>query len=67
MATKRNRQRKNPGSKKSSGRKYGKAASEQVETEMHEFKRGKLKSGRSGKARLAFLRRARRRPGAKKG
>jgi len=36
-------------SKKSTGRKYGKAAGKQVETEMHEFKRGTLKSGRSGK------------------
>jgi hypothetical protein len=35
--------------KKSSGRKYGAAASKQVETEMHEMKEGKLKSGRSGK------------------
>lgn len=30
-------------------RKYGKKASEKVERTMHEFKRGKLKSGRSGK------------------
>jgi hypothetical protein len=35
--------------KKSTGRKYGAAASKQVETEMREFKQGKLKSGRSGK------------------
>jgi hypothetical protein len=35
--------------KKSSARKYGAAAGKQVETEMHEFKLGKLKSGRSGK------------------
>jgi hypothetical protein len=35
--------------KKSSARKYGPAAGEQVKTEMHEMKRGKLKSGRSGK------------------
>ena len=35
--------------KKSGGRKYGAAAGKQVETEMREFKRGKLKSGRSGK------------------
>ena len=34
--------------KKSSGRKYGAAAGKQVETEMREFKQGKLKSG-SGK------------------
>ena len=31
--------------KKASARKYGKAAGKQVETEMHEFKRGKLTSG----------------------
>jgi hypothetical protein len=30
-------------------RKYGAAASKQVQTEMHEMKEGKLKSGRSGK------------------
>ena len=30
-------------------RKYSPAAGKQVETEMHEMKRGKLKSGRSGK------------------
>jgi len=35
--------------KKSSGRKYGKAAGKQVKTEMHAMKSGKLKSGRSGK------------------
>ncbi len=35
--------------KKSSKRKYGPKASESVEREMHEYKRGKLKSGRSGK------------------
>lgn len=35
--------------KKSSTRKYSPAASKQVETEMHEMKRGELKSGRSGK------------------
>ena len=35
--------------KKSSERKYGAAAGKQVETEMREFKQGKLKSGRSGK------------------
>jgi hypothetical protein len=38
---------KKPATKKST--KYGKAAGKQVETEMHEMKRGKLKSGRSGK------------------
>ncbi len=35
--------------KKSSKRKYSPKASKSVEREMHEFKRGKLKSGRSGK------------------
>jgi hypothetical protein len=30
-------------------RKYGPKASEKVEKAMHEFKRGKLKSGKSGK------------------
>ena len=35
--------------KKSSARKYSPAAGKQVETEMREFKQGKLKSGRSGK------------------
>lgn len=35
--------------KKSSKRKYGPKASRSVEREMHEYKRGKLKSGRSGK------------------
>ena len=37
------------GTKKSSARKYSPAAGKQVETEMREMKRGKLKSGRSGK------------------
>jgi hypothetical protein len=44
MATK-----KKATTKKSSGRKYGPVAGRQVETEMREFKQGKLKSGRSGK------------------
>lgn len=35
--------------KKSSGRKYGKAASQSVEKEMHEYKRGKARSGPGGK------------------
>lgn len=30
-------------------RKYGKLASEKVEKSLHEMKKGKLKSGRSGK------------------
>ena len=33
----------------SRGRKYGKLASDKVERAMHEYKRGELKSGRSGK------------------
>ena len=35
--------------KKSSKRKYSPKASKSVEREMREYKRGKLKSGRSGK------------------
>jgi hypothetical protein len=35
--------------KKSGTRKYSPAASSQVGEELHEMKRGKLKSGRSGK------------------
>ena len=35
--------------KKSSGRKYGAAAGESVEREMHAMHEGKLKSGHSGK------------------
>jgi Family of unknown function (DUF6496) len=35
--------------KKSSKRKYSPKASKSIEREMHEFKRGKLKNGRSGK------------------
>jgi len=35
--------------KSSSKRKYSPKAQQSVEREMHEFKRGKLKSGRSGK------------------
>ncbi len=41
--------KKSSSSKKSSGRRYSRGASKNVEREMHEFKRGKLKSGRSGK------------------
>jgi hypothetical protein len=36
-------------SAKKSTRNYGVSAGKHVETEMHEMKRGKLKSGRSGK------------------
>lgn len=50
MATKKKTTTKKTATKKkSSGRKYSPAAGKQVETEMREFKRGKLKSGRSGK------------------
>lgn len=35
--------------KKKSTRKYSKSASENVKTEMHEMKKGTLRSGRSGK------------------
>jgi hypothetical protein len=35
--------------RKSTGRKYGKKASQKVGRAMHEMKRGELKSGRSGK------------------
>jgi len=38
-----------PTKKKSSSRKYGKAASKSVEREMRAMKKGKLKSGRSKK------------------
>lgn len=40
-----------PGRKKASGRgrKYGAKAATKVERAMHEMKRGKLRSGRSGK------------------
>jgi hypothetical protein len=36
-------------SRKSAGRRYGKTAAKKVEKVMHEFKRGELKSGGSGK------------------
>jgi hypothetical protein len=48
MATKKAAKKKSS-SKKSSGRKYSPSASKNVETEMREMKKGKLKSGRSGK------------------
>jgi len=48
MATKKATKKKSS-SKKSSGRKYSPSASKNVETEMREMKKGKLKSGRSGK------------------
>jgi hypothetical protein len=37
-------------SKKSSSRKYGPKASRSVEKEMHEYKRGRARSGPGGKA-----------------
>ncbi len=46
MATARESSAKPSGS---SHRKYSPKAQQSVEREMHEFKRGKLKSGRSGK------------------
>jgi Family of unknown function (DUF6496) len=49
MATTKKATSKKTTKKKPGGRKYGPAAGKQVETEMREFKRGKLKSGRSGK------------------
>ncbi len=38
-----------PTKRRSSSRKYGRKASQKVGRAMHEMKRGKLKSGRSGK------------------
>ena len=49
MARKRKSGRKKTTSRKKSTRKYGPKASRKVERTMHEMKRGKLKSGRSGK------------------
>lgn len=40
---------KKQSSKQTSKRKYGPKASEKVESALHEMKRGKLKSGSSGK------------------
>ena len=40
---------KKTGRKKTSSRRYGKKASEKVERAMHEYKRGELKSGGSGR------------------
>ena len=40
---------KKTAAKKSTGRKYSPAAGNQVGAEMHEMKKGTLKSGRSGK------------------
>jgi Family of unknown function (DUF6496) len=54
MATKKATKKKSSSTKKStakksSSRKYSPSASKNVETEMREMKKGKLKSGRSGK------------------
>lgn len=38
-----------PTTKKSGGRKYGKAASKRVKSAMHRAKKGTLKSGKGGK------------------
>jgi hypothetical protein len=38
-----------PATKKSGGRKYGKAAGKRVKSAMHRAKKGTLKSGRGGK------------------
>ena len=43
------RKSKSSSSHRKSTRKYGPKAQTTVEREMHEFKRGKLKSGKSGK------------------
>ena len=48
MATKRS-SKKTKSRKPASKRKYGSTASKKVEKAMHERKRGKLRSGRSGK------------------
>lgn len=55
MATKKaskkstNKAVKKSSTKKSTRKKYGSSAAKQVKTEMHEMKKGKLKSDRSGK------------------
>jgi len=41
--------RKSSGSRKSGGRKYGKAAGKSVKSAMHRKKSGTLRSGKSGK------------------
>jgi uncharacterized protein DUF6496 len=48
-AAKKSTAKKSSKKKSASARKYGPAAQKHVKTEMHEMKRGKLKSGRSGK------------------
>jgi hypothetical protein len=49
MATKKATKKSPRKSVRKSTRKYGASAAEHVKTEMHEMKRGTLKSGRSGK------------------
>ena len=49
MPSRKTTSKKTRSRKSSSGRKYGKKASDKVERAMHEMKRGKLRSGRSGK------------------
>jgi hypothetical protein len=48
-ATKKSATKRKSATKKSSSRKYGATAQKKVGRSMHEMKRGKLKSGRSGK------------------
>ena len=49
MPRKRSSSRKSSGKKSSGRRKYGPKSKQKVGRAMHEMKRGKLKSGRSGK------------------
>lgn len=49
MPAKSRKRTSSTGSKKKSTRRYGPKSGEKVERAMHEMKRGKLKSGRSGK------------------
>lgn len=46
-------QKKSSGSRKKSGRKYGKAAGKSVESAMRRKKKGTLRSGRGGKGGAA--------------
>ena len=48
-ATKKSATKKKTATKKRGGRSYSKKASDKVGESMHEMKRGKLRSGRSGK------------------
>lgn len=49
MATKKTAKKSTKKAAKKSTQNYGPSAGEHVKSEMHEMKRGKLKSGRSGK------------------